>query len=244
MNGYRRCAPIEKASTGNDLVFLPATRPERTSLPRFYSRILTTAEAEGFARLASSGIPFDHYVWLCWSIKESVYKFQKRLFPGLVFAPLRIAIGEITPPAGDRDYYAGVVAGEPACEPEPGRAAEPGCVSEPYSACEQPGAPILYSRSMIRQGLIATVVSEDQSFKDTHWGFSIIDSTAYANQSAGVRALALKELKTVLSRDDLRLEKDAAGCPVVLAGDELLAIPVSLAHHERYIAYSFRNKIV
>lgn len=235
MNGYRRCAPIEKASTGNDLVFLPATRPERTSLLRFYSRILTTAEAEGFARLGSSGIPFDHYVWLCWSIKESVYKFQKRGCPELVFAPLRIAISEIMPPAGDQDYYAGIVAGcaaEPACEPEPGRAVEPA------------GAATLYSRSMIRQGLIATVVSEDHSFKDTHWGFSIIDSTAHADQSAGVRALALKELKTVLLRDDLRLEKDAAGCPVVLAGDELLPIPVSLAHHERYIAYSFRNKIV
>jgi len=198
-------------STGNDLVFLPATRRERTSLPRFYSRILTSAEAEGFQQLASSGLPFDHYVWLCWSVKESVYKYQKRLCPEMAFGPLKIEVRQIAPPAGDQQYYSGIVGN-------------------------------LYSRTWVRDGVILTVVSEEQQFTDTHWGFSTVGSPAYADQSAAVRTLALAELKAVLPRDDLRLEKDAAGCPVALAGD--LAIPVSLSHHGHYIAYSFLKSVV
>jgi phosphopantetheinyl transferase (holo-ACP synthase) len=200
-----------RISSGNDLVYLPATRSERTILPRFYSRILTAAEIEGFQRIAPSGLPFDHYVWLCWSVKESVYKFQKRGCPELVFAPLKIEVLGLEPPLGDQDFYAGIVA----------------------------GMPTLYSRTWIQDNVIITVVSEDQQFTDTRWGFSAIDSSTCAEQSAAVRTLALGELSSVVSRDDLRLEKDAAGCPIVLAGDELLAIPISLAHHERFIAYSF-----
>lgn len=222
MNGHRRWACSKKASTGNDVVFLPATRSERTILPRFYSRILTAVEIEGFQRIATSGLPFDHYVWLCWSVKESVYKYQKRLCPELAFAPLLIEVYRLDAPGGDQDFYAGVVAGMPVDERHP-------------DASRQ----TLYSRSLIRDGVIITVVSEDQQFTDTRWGFSVIDSPAYAEQSTAVRGLALGELSSALSRDDLRLEKDAAGCPVVMAGDRALAIPLSLAHHDRYIAYSF-----
>lgn len=231
MNGYRRWAYIEKASTGNDVVFLPATRPERTNLPRFYSRILTAAEVEGFQRIAPSGLPFDHYIWLCWSVKESVYKFQKRSCPEIAFGPLRIEVRQLEAPHGDQDFYAGIVGGP--YREQPGD-------RQPSHADPAPASDLtLYSRSWVRDDVIFTVVSEDQQFTDTHWGFSAINSPAYADQSAAVRRLALGELSSVLSRNDLRLEKDAAGCPIVLAGDWPLAIPISLAHHERYIAYSF-----
>jgi hypothetical protein len=220
MNGYRRSAHMEKASTGNDLVFLPATRPERTCLPRFYSRILTAAEVTGFQRVAPYGLPFDRYVWLCWSIKESAYKYQKRLHPELSFAPLRFEVSRLEPPLGGTDHYTGIAR---------------------ISAAT---TPTLYSRSLIRDGVIVTVVSKDSHFTNTHWGFSTIDSPGYAKQSAAVRKLALTALSTVLAREDLQLHKDAAGCPIVVAGDRPLAIPLSLAHHDRYIAYAFLNKVV
>lgn len=204
-------------STGNDLVFLPATRPERTCLPRFYSRILTVAEVEDYQYLASSTLPFDHYVWLCWSIKESVFKYHKRLSPELRFAPLRIVVRRIDPPAEGRDFYAGIVEG---------------------------AGQLLYSRSLIRDGVITSVVSADRTFTDVRWGFSSIDSPAYADQSAAVRTLVLQELRAVLSRDDLELQKDAAGCPILFGGGHPLDVPVSLAHHERFVGYSFFHKVV
>lgn len=233
MSGCSRIAPFPAASTGNDLVSLEATRPERTTLPRFYSRILTAAEQEGYCPLEPYRLPFDHYVWLCWSVKEAVYKYQKRQIPELVFSPLRISIRQIVPPSGPDGFYQATVEGAPT----------PGPVRPPVEGAPSPAnspAAALYARSLIRDGVIVTTVCDNEAFAGTYWGFSSIDSPAYADQSAAVRTLLLGELKTVLSRDDLRLQKDPAGCPIVLAGDQPLAIPVSLAHHHRHIAYSYR----
>lgn len=248
MSGCSRIAPFPAASTGNDLVSLEATRPERTTLPRFYSRILTAAEQDGYCPLEPYRLPFDHYVWLCWSVKEAVYKYQKRQIPELVFSPLRISIRQIVPPSDPDGFYQATVEGAPT----PGPASTPGPVRPPADGAPaiadgasapspaNSSAAALYARSLIRDGVIVTTVCDNEAFAGTYWGFSSIDSPAYADQSAAVRTLLLGELETVLSRDDLRLQKDPAGCPIVLAGDQPLAIPVSLAHHHRHIAYSYR----
>jgi hypothetical protein len=214
MIGYGlRWGLADRSSTGNDIVSLSATQPERTCRPRFYSRILTIAEQELYQRLDHEAMPFDAFIWLCWSVKESAYKYSRRLFPGLVFSPLNVGIRQIAPashPSGGF-YRCRVICAE----------AE------------------LYSRTLIRDGVIETIVSRDEAFADTRWGSQSIGSSTYADQSSAVRTLVLRELKTALSRDDLRMEKDPAGCPIVLAGERRLEIPVSLAHHDRYVAYSF-----
>jgi phosphopantetheinyl transferase (holo-ACP synthase) len=200
-------------STGNDIVALRATQPERTSLPRFYSRILTIPEQQRYRELDSPKLAFDHYVWLCWSIKESTYKFNKRNFPDLVFSPLKIdIIGLLPPEDADGGYYRCRV------------------------SCRHG---MLYARSLLQEGVVATIVSEDEQFANTRWGFQPIGSSARADQSAAVRALLLQQLKTTLRRDDLQLQKDRWGCPIVLAGQQPTGIPVSLAHHDRYVAWSF-----
>ncbi len=200
-------------STGNDIVFLGATRPERTVLTRFYSRILTPAEQALYRRLAYPSLAFDHYIWLCWSVKEAVFKYRKRHFPGLVFSPLKIGVVQIMTPAGSDEAYRCVV----------------GCGSE-----------TLYSRSLLRDGVIMTVVSEDETLADTCWGVRQIDQTTYADQSAAVRTFLLGELKARFFLNDPQILKDAAGCPDVWDGGRRLEIPVSLAHHDRYVGWSFR----
>ncbi len=222
MMGYGRPVEPERlASTGNDIVALKATQPERTCRPRFYSRILTASEQENYSRV---DLPFDHYVWLCWSVKESAYKYRQRQQPGLVFSPLKIVISDLQ---RSGDLYQGIVLGGP----------------EP-----------LYSRSSIREDVIVSVVSEDATFTGTCWGFQSIASGSYADQSLAVRVSVLQELKATLlcqeshnlrtgadlqSLDDLQIQKDAAGYPVILQGDRRLSIPVSLAHHDRYVAWSY-----
>ena len=215
MNGPTRISARKMTSTGNDLVFLPATRAEKTTLPRFYRRILTDAEQKLYCRHESLDLPFDQYVWLCWSIKESVYKYKKRQLPSLTFAPTRTGILDLTEPQGSEDFYR-------------------------CSALFQPAGDTLYSRSLIRDGVIMTIVSEDPEFADTHWGCSPTGSARYADQSAAVRELALADLQTKLSRYDLRIAKDPDGCPILFAGPRLLDIPVSLAHHEKWVAWSYR----
>jgi len=200
-------------STGNDIVFLGATRPERTVLTRFYSRILSPAEQALYRQPSCSSLAFDHYIWLCWSVKEAVFKYRKRGLPDLVFSPLAIEVGQM-------EMSAGSEGGE-------------------YRCVVRSGSEILYSRSLLRDGVIMTVVSEDETFADTGWGVRRIDRASYAGQSAAVRTFLLQELKTRFSLDDPQIRKDAAGCPDVWDGGRRLEIPVSLAHHDRYVAWSF-----
>jgi hypothetical protein len=201
------------ASTGNDIVALIATDKERTSRSRFYSRILSAEEQTLYRQQWSpEELPFDHYVWLMWSIKESVYKYSSRIDREPVFSPLKIPVHRLDPPSGD-EFYKGITG---------------------YG----PGT--LYSRSIIRDGAIVTAVSGDEDFEDTRWGFTVIGSSNYADQSMAVRTLALNKLQAVFPRRGLRIEKACSGFPVLLEGKTPLDIPLSLAHHDRYVAYSFR----
>ena len=201
--------PSRIASTGNDIVDLSATDPLRTCSYRFYSRIISSEEKTLYDELG--GLPFDNYVWLLWSIKESVYKYTSRTDTGLAFAPLTIPVFHLHLPSGDGFYKSMVI----------------------Y------GSEILYSRSIITNRLIVTVVSNDENFDRTWWGFRSVDEAGYADQSASVRTFVLGKLATALSRADLKIEKTAAGYPVVLDGNGLLDISLSLAHHGHFVAYSY-----
>jgi hypothetical protein len=203
--------PHPIASTGNDIVDLAATDPRRTCSYRFYSRIISGEEKALFDQPAMGGLTFDKYVWLLWSIKESVYKYTSRTDDELIFSPFTIPVLQLDPPSGDGFYKSMII----------------------Y------GSEMLYSRSIITDRLIVTVVSGDENFDHTWWGFRSIDDAGDAAQSASVRTFALGKLHSVLSRADLRIEKTAAGCPILLDGKGLLDIPLSLAHHGHFVAYSY-----
>jgi len=101
---------------------------------------------------------------------------------------------------------------------------------------------IFYSRTKVHADHISTVVSPDKDFDGVWSGSASIDRTDRAGQSASVRALVLDKLSFLLPShgDELRIEKNLRDCPVVYQGKKELGIPVSLAHHGHFIAYSFR----
>src|ERR1700749_1556209 len=99
--------------TGNDIVALSATDRGRTILPRFYTRILDAREQTLYNGQAVQTLPFDNYVWLLWSIKESVYKYKQRTSPELVFSPTKIPVREVLLPSGD-GFYRGPISYGPA----------------------------------------------------------------------------------------------------------------------------------
>jgi hypothetical protein len=84
-------------SAGNDLVDLALTDPARSCLPRFYTKVLSPGELSRF-----EGGDFHRYLWRCWSVKESAYKFVRRSRTDLVFSPTKIDV------AGDTVWIAGV----------------------------------------------------------------------------------------------------------------------------------------
>lgn len=194
-------------STGNDIVALAATDPDRTSRYRFYSRILTHRELD---HVAGTALPFSTFVWLLWSIKESVYKYVSRSHPRLGFAPLKIPVGQLR---SRDDLFEGLIRYEQV---------------------------MLYSRSFIKDDTILSVVSEEKDFASTRWGLHAIGDPDYANQSAFVRKFVVESLSTVVPGAHLRIVRGPDGPPEVWDRERRLDIPVSLAHHDRFVAWSYR----
>jgi phosphopantetheinyl transferase (holo-ACP synthase) len=211
-------------STGNDVVSLNAIDVTRTLLPRFYSKILCAAEIA----LYESGltqIPLEHYVWLLWSIKESAYKFLQRNNPDLVFSPTKFVVTRLEIPA---TKSLSSIEGA-------------GFEAEPvYKAIVTIGSETLYSRSLVNDNFIFSVVNLENNFESTCWGVKSINNSNPDLPSIEVRKFLIDKLESFLPLDDLTVTKTLHGCPMLMNGDQLLNIPVSLAHHDRWVAYSFQ----
>ncbi|TDX01343.1 4'-phosphopantetheinyl transferase family protein [Dinghuibacter silviterrae] len=77
-------------SIGYDIVDLSLTDPHRNARPRFYQQILAPAE-----RTVPASLSFHQYLWLCWSVKEAVYKYACRWQPGMTFSPTRMVLSSL-----------------------------------------------------------------------------------------------------------------------------------------------------
>lgn len=212
-------------STGNDIVSLNAIDISRTLQPRFYSKILCAAEIASYYEAGLTRLPFERYVWLLWSIKESAYKYLQRHNPELVFSPTRFIVTQLEIPA---------LPASPITEGS-GLAS-----TSAYKATVTYRQAILYSRSLINNNFIFSVVNHENGFENIHWGIKSIKDTTPDRQSAEVRSLLVNTLKELMPYSNFSVIKNHHGCPLATNGDRVSDIPVSLAHHDHYIAYSFQ----
>jgi phosphopantetheinyl transferase (holo-ACP synthase) len=218
-------------SAGNDIVALNRVNKQRASQPRFYSKILSASEQELYLQPEFKQIPFENYLWMLWSVKESAYKYLKRTEHDLVFSPTRIIITSIDIPLNqlnspdDKEWESTV------------------CNDEFYTGKVAYGSNSLHFRSKITSGWIATVVNDSDNFDNVCWGIRSIDDSGYDHQSKAARALLLTKLSTLFP-GDLKVEKSIIGYPVILRDMENMNIPVSLAHDGRFVAYSINLNCV
>jgi phosphopantetheinyl transferase (holo-ACP synthase) len=200
-------------SAGNDIVALNAIDIQRTNNSGFYSKFITASEQSLYSQDGISAMPFENFTWLLWSVKESVYKYLKRTDTSLIFSPAKIIIQNID---------------------------APNSINEPiYTGKVLYQSVILYFRSKVNNDFIASVVNDTEGFEDLYWGIQSIDKSDSAYQSKMVREAVLNKLNTLLAVDDLQIEKNATDCPVLVSGKKIIDIPVSLAHHGNFVAYSF-----
>jgi phosphopantetheinyl transferase (holo-ACP synthase) len=204
-------------SAGNDIVALKAVDQQRTVLPAFYSKFITTAE---LAFHEHPALPFSTFVWLLWSVKESSYKYLKRGDADLVFSPFKITVEQLT--ASDQ------VEDDKLQNETPVDFCYVGVVSYMETT--------LYFKTVINDDFIATVISVD----GVYWGIQRIDDTDYTSQSAAVRQFVLDKLRSLFASDQLGIEKHAIGYPVIYDGSRQLDIPLSFAHHGSFVSYSFQ----
>jgi len=216
-------------STGNDIIDLSRIDVQRTKQERFYSKILSQAETDGYLTNGLVNLPFENFIWLLWSVKESVYKFSKRRFPLLVFSPKRIITGLISSPLEDHLP----VFEERECENFSLKKKD--C----YCCIINTETGQYYSRSKVYNEIIYTVVSETENFDDIWWGIKYIYDVSPACQSESVRAFALEKFKEIYPNSKLSISKSPVGYPVLNVNENAMKTPLSFTHHFRFVAYSF-----
>jgi phosphopantetheinyl transferase (holo-ACP synthase) len=216
-------------SAGNDIVDLQAIDTTRTSDPRFYKKFITGPEAALYSQPQLAHLPFECFVWMLWSVKESVYKFKQRHDPALVFSPSKIVVESIKPPLSTR--IADVANG-----PIYGKGFDTQLC---YNSTIFFDWQMFYSRSLITNSYIVTVVNNSNNFENMYWGVKAIENSDPAYQSTEVRAFILEKFRPILASTHLNIIKKISGCPVLYDGPVETTVPVSLAHHGRYVAYAF-----
>jgi phosphopantetheinyl transferase (holo-ACP synthase) len=217
-------------SAGNDIVSLNAINITRTKQYRFYSKILSPSEKSLYNQAEFAAIPFENFVWLLWSVKESAYKYLKRNNPELIFIPLKFVVTQLQIPSG----YAFTNLENPRMEGT-------GFDNMPaFKGVITFGDDTIYSASLMYRELIISVINRDENFETTYWGVKLIGENDASYQSIEVRKLLIDRVQHILRLDGLVMGKTSGGTPVVLKNSEELDVAVSLSHHERFVGYSFQ----
>jgi len=194
-------------SVGNDIIALDIIDAGRTIQPVFYSRILDPAETRMYAELSS--LPFEQYVWLLWSIKESVYKCIKRQHAQLRFSPRKIIVKHID------------------------------LSSDTYQSLVYFNSIPFYAESRVNDKFISTLATNDARFDKICWDVQQIGQTDPESQSQQVRSALLDRLQSFFPGDSLQIGKAEAGYPVLIRNSSVVDLPISFSHHHDLVFYSF-----
>ncbi len=220
-------------SAGNDIVSLNAINAARTKQYKFYSKILSESENPLYKEFSSAGIPFENFVWLLWSIKESAYKYLQRNNPDVIFTPVKFVVKQLQLPANyiitnfdsqqiEENGFNTILA---------------------IAGIVTYGQYTFHSRSLLYNNLIHSVVNNSENFQDNYWGIKLIADNDSEHQSKEVRSFLLERLQRLFKTNDFSISKSQSGLPILLKGTDETTLPVSLTHHEHFVAYSFHTTI-
>lgn len=220
-------------SAGNDIIDLAAINTERTKEQRFYTKFITGTETSLYSHPPLAALPFEFFVWMLWSIKESVYKFMQRHQPDLAFSPSKIMITQIAPPVSSLLTDSGPIVEALGFNSR-----------GVYNSRITLDTEVFYANTMITTGYIYTVANDQNNFDNLYWGVKQIPQSDPSTQSREVRKFILNKLASVIDKGNLSIVKNQAGCPILFSGTAVVDQPVSLAHHGHYVAYAFpKNSI-
>jgi phosphopantetheinyl transferase (holo-ACP synthase) len=213
-------------SIGNDIIDLNFIDASRSRNQRFFSKFISESEQNLFER---SGLSFEVFVWLLWSIKESVYKCQKRMLPGTLFSPLIMTVQELD-----------------ACCDKKGMELNAECFEQDsaerchWRASVSLGARNFYARSLTSSRFIFTTARLLDSSHNVYGGIKFINDSGYDNQHSEVRSFALQRFGQIFGRsEELIIEKNIAGIPFLFRNGSNTGVVLSFSHHYHFIAYSF-----
>lgn len=200
-------------STGNDIVSLERINIKRTNEYRFYSKIAGTSEQELF-HFVQSQIPFAHYVWLLWSVKESAYKYFKRLDAQVNFSPLKFVVTEIHFDKSNERTK-----------------------NKFFTGCTTFQQRELFFISEYNDSFLHSVVHATNNFDTVFAGHTTLQSDLYEHQSLAATQLLQKGFSNHFNQL-IHVKKNEAGCPEIIFDEKKSAIPVSISHDGFFVGYS------
>ncbi|PTQ99689.1 4'-phosphopantetheinyl transferase superfamily protein [Mucilaginibacter yixingensis] len=197
-------------SIGNDIVDLRLIDADRSRQARFYSKILAPDELDLYEPLGAF-LAFEHFVWLCWTIKEASYKYSKRLHPQLLFSPPRTVILDLSvcQNADDGNHYEGT--------------------------CSN-GFSTVYFQSSHTATYIHTIVNVATDLSQIIAKAFIVDPT---KASAQTHAQLLQQAAQLYPGKAIRIEKNADNVPSLMVDAQ--THPISIAHHGQYGSFAIAN---
>jgi hypothetical protein len=215
---------------GNDIVALDG-QAGRSREPVFYSKIITPAEKELYSTERLPDLPFEHFVWLCWAVKEAAFKCIQKAEPGALFWGPRIKITELAPlttPPGDSWLDIG----------------DPMAPYHGFSALARFGSHRLQAWAIVTNNYILAVSTAGETFcsarfGEISWGIRKIGSIDRARQSADVRTFVLEKLQRLLPGQPLTIQKAPDGYPFVMNGSKQAEVGLSFSHHADLVSYAF-----
>lgn len=214
-------------SIGNDIVALNKTNPERTKQERFYFKILSEPEVELFKNINTDILSFQNFVWLAWSVKESVYKFYRRNNAKVLFSPTKIVTQKVEAPFQQQ-----------ALKFNNKQLERISFDKEICFCCEvQFDSAIFYTRSIVFDDIIFSVANNKNCFENIYWGIKVIHDDSYQTQSSEVRKFALNKLNKYFSGETLSIERTLAGYPMLVQQNVL---PISFTHHGNFVGYALK----
>lgn len=239
---------------GNDIVALKTIDSLRTQSPRFYTKILASSEQQLYHEQLNA-LPFEHFVWLLWSIKESAYKCLQRYQPQLVFSPVKITLTQLIPPSvkinqsgeiieatgfNDAECFCGTLLFQ--SQTLHARSLIYGdevliTVTQPIGGCH--GELVEQRSEGLRQAQADNPSLNHHSFNHVHWGIKHIGVQTPENESTSAKEFLIKRLRTLYPEQALSIRKDDSGCPHFFANGQDTHRPISLSHHEGYVGYAF-----
>ena len=215
-------------SAGNDIVDLSFIDLNRTADVRFYAKILSPEEEKYYSEVENK-ISFGHFVWLFWSIKESVYKYVKRFDHGLLFSPRKIIVNKIS---------FSTETGPRLCAPT---------VSDLNFSNYTHQCEINYhgyfirAFSIVNDFFISTFATGPVSPRQINIGIKKIPDSAYEIQREAIRTFALEKIKNIFPVESLKFDKHPAGFPIILKNNIPIEAPISFSHHGNFISYLIIN---
>ncbi|WP_184547670.1 4'-phosphopantetheinyl transferase family protein [Mucilaginibacter sp. FT3.2] len=215
-------------SAGNDIIDLRIINIERTKDARFYTKFITGTEIALYSQPQLASLPFECFVWMLWSVKESIYKFMQRHNSNLIFSPSKIVVQQISAPADLKRSKTPAITEAKGFEKQ-------AC----YCSTVTFGQDTFYSRSIIDPNSIFTAINNADDFENVYYGVEQVEHNEPEFQSKAVRQFILKRLGHILNMEPLRIIKNTSGCPVLYNDAGEINIPVSLTHHGYYVAYTF-----